>query len=216
MGIAVNTNKKAAATGRKRNARGTGDQLRQEILVAAIRLLERLAPEEPFSIRAVAKEANITAPSVYLQFEDKDALLLAVLEHLFNDLIARRNAAEEDAAKAGGGPWERLLAAVLATVEFGLQHPGHYRVLYEGRVVPRLSDPRAVTFGRAIQTRVIELVSEVLANKRKGADKSPERLSLLLWAGIHGLVSLRINKPTFNWPDTAALATEMARAIVQP
>ncbi len=33
---------------------------------------------------------------------------------------------------AGGGPWERLRACVLATVRFGLERPGHYKMLYEG------------------------------------------------------------------------------------
>lgn len=201
---------------RQRNARGSGDQLRQEILEAAIRLLERLAPGEPFSLRAVAKEANISAPSVYLQFADKDVLLLAVLEQLFAELIAQRNAAEEEAAQTGGSAWERLLATVLASVKFGTQRPGHYKVLYEGRVIPRLNDPKAMAFGKPIQTRAVELIKEVLSAQPGRQAESPERMSLLLWAGIHGLISLRINKPTFDWPETAELATEMAHAIIRP
>jgi AcrR family transcriptional regulator len=214
----VNSRKRPSIAGRKRqrNARGSGDQLRQEILEAAIRLLERLAPEEPFSLRAVAKEANISAPSVYLQFADKDVLLLAVLEQLFADLIAQCNAAEEEAAQAGGGAWEKLLAAVLASVKFGMQRPGHYKVLYEGRVVPRLNNPKAMAFGKPIQTRAVELIREVFAAQPGRQAESPERMSLLLWAGIHGLISLRINKPTFDWPETAELATEMAHAIIRP
>jgi AcrR family transcriptional regulator len=212
----VNTRKRPAGRKRKRNARGSGDQLRQQILEAAIRLLERLAPGEPFSLRAVAKEANISAPSVYLQFADKDVLLLAVLEQLFAELIAQRRAAEEEAAQAGGGAWERLLATVLASVKFGIQRPGHYKVLYEGRVIPRLDDPKAMAFGKPIQARAVELIREVLAAQPGRQAESPERMSLLLWAGIHGLVSLRINKPTFDWPETSELATEMAHAIVRP
>jgi AcrR family transcriptional regulator len=214
----VNSRKRPGTTGgkRKRNARGSGDQLRQEILEAAIRLLERLAPGEPFSLRAVAKEAKISAPSVYLQFADKDVLLLAVLEQLFAELIAQRRAAEEEAAQAGGGAWERLLATVLASVKFGTQRPGHYKVLYEGRVIPRLDDPKAMAFGKPIQTRAVELIREVLAAQPDRQAESPERMSLLLWAGIHGLISLRINKPTFDWPETSELATEMAHAIIRP
>jgi AcrR family transcriptional regulator len=214
----VKTRKRSSTTkrNRQRNARGSGDQLRQEILEAAIRLLERLAPEEPFSLRGVAKEANISATAVYLQFADKDVLLLAVLEHLFGELIALRDAAEQEAARAGGGAWERLLATVLVSVAFGAKRPGHYRVLYEGRVVPRLNDPKGMAFGRPIQTRAVELIREVLANQPGRQAESPERLSLLLWAGIHGLISLRINKPTLDWPDTAELAAEMAHSIIRP
>jgi hypothetical protein len=67
---------------RSLNARGSGENLRQEIMDAAIRLLEKLGPEDPFSLRAVANEAGIAAPPVYIQFEDRNVLLLAVLEQL--------------------------------------------------------------------------------------------------------------------------------------
>ena len=204
------------AAPRSRNARGSGDRLRHEIVDAAITLLEKLGPEEPFSLRGVAKEAGIAAPSVYIQFEDRNLLLLAVLEQLFGEIVELRNKAEEKAARAGGGPWERLLASVLATVEFGLRRPGHYRVLYEGRVVLRLDDPKALGFGRQIQIRAIELIKEVLASSPAPRKEDPERLCLLLWAGVHGVISLNINKPTLRWPKAAELAEQIARLIVQP
>jgi AcrR family transcriptional regulator len=205
-----------AESPRRRNARGAGDNLRREIVDAAIRLLERLGPEDPFSLRAVAKEARIAAPSVYLQFADRNLLLLAVLEQLFDELIALRSAAIEQAARAGGSPWQRLMASVLAFVAFGLDRPGHYKVLFEGRVVPRLDDPKTMAFGRPLQAQMIGLIREILsASPGRDAD-DPERLSLLLWAGTHGLISLRINKPTLDWPETAELAEQMARAIIRP
>ena len=206
----------AADEPRRRNARGSGDRLRREIVDAAIRLLEKLGPEDPFSLRAVAKEARIAAPSVYLQFADRNLLLLAVLEQLFDELIARRSAAIERVARAGGSAWQKLMASVLASVSFGLERQGHYRVLFEGRVVPRLDDPRAMAFGRPLQAQTIELIREILAAIPGRDAEDPERLSLLLWAGIHGLISLRINKPTLAWPQTTELAEQMARAVIRP
>src|SRR5258708_24778613 len=135
---------------RSRNARGEGEKLRGEIIDAAVKVLSALGPEDPFSLRSVAKMAKIAAPSVYIQFADRNVLLLAVLEKLFAEQVAIRAAAETDAAKAGGGAWERLLARSVASVRFGLEHPGHYKVLFEGRVVPRLNDPRIAGFGRPL------------------------------------------------------------------
>lgn len=201
---------------RRRNARGAGDHLRREIVDAAIRLLERLGPEDPFSLRAVAKEARIAAPSVYLQFADRNLLLLAVLEQLFDDLIALRTAAIERVARAGGSAWQKLMASVLASVAFGLERPGHYKVLFEGRVVPRLDDPRTMAFGRPLQAQMIGLIREIQSQTPGHDADDPERLSLLLWAGTHGLISLRINKPTLDWPDTAELVEQMARAVIRP
>ena len=49
---------------------------------------------------------------------------------------------------------------VLGQVRFGLEHPGHFKVLFEGRVVPRLDDPRIAGFGRPLLVRSIELIRD--------------------------------------------------------
>lgn len=202
---------------RLRNVRGEGDRLRGEIVDAAIQVLAALGPEDPFSLRSVAKEAKIAAPSVYIHFSDRNMLLLAVLEKLFSEQVSLRNEAEDAAVKAGGGAWERLLSRSIATVQFGVKHPGHYKVLFEGRVVPKLNDPRVANFGRPLLTRSVELIREIPT--RSGAERvseDPQRLALLLWSGLHGVISLRINKPTLEWPPARELAEQITRAIIQP
>jgi AcrR family transcriptional regulator len=210
------TNAREAAP-RARNARGEGERLRDEIIAGAIEVLSVIGAEDPFSLRAVAKQAGIAAPSVYIHFADRNALLLAVLEKLFREQVAIRAAAEEEAARAGGGPWERLLARSVVTVEFGLKHPGHYKVLFEGRVVFRLDDPRIADFGRPLLVRSVELIREIKPISAKARlSQDPQRLALLLWSGLHGVISLRINKPTLDWPPATALAEQIARAVIQP
>jgi AcrR family transcriptional regulator len=204
-------------TARPRNARGEGDRLRDEIIDASIKVLAVLAPDEPFSLRAVAREAKIAAPSIYIHFANMNALLLAVLQKLLKEQVAIRAEAEEKAALAGGGAWERLLARSMAAVAFGLKHPGHYKVLYEGRVVPRLNNPRLEEFSRPAQARAVELIREIpVAKGARRVCDDPQRLALLLWCGLHGIISLRINKPTLPWPDTTELVEQMTRAIIQP
>jgi AcrR family transcriptional regulator len=201
---------------RSRNARGEGEKLRGEIIDAAVKVLSALGPEDPFSLRSVAKMAKIAAPSVYIHFADRNALLMAVLEKLFAEQVAIRAAAETDAAKAGGGAWERLLARSVASVRFGLEHPGHYKVLFEGRVVPRLNDPHIAGVGRPLLLlRSIELIREIPSQPGRVSD-DPERLSLLLWSGLHGMISLRINKPTLDWPPAIEFAEQITRTIIQP
>lgn len=206
---------RAADTPRPRNLRGEGEKLRDEIVDAAVKVLSALGPEEPFSLRSVAKMAKIAAPSVYIHFADRNALLLAVLEKLFAEQVAIRAAAEMNAAKAGGGAWERLLARSLAVVRFGVEHPGHYKVLFEGRVVPRLDDPNVANFGRPLLERSVELIREIPSQSGRVSD-DPERLSLLLWSGLHGVISLRINKPALEWPSATELADQITRAIIRP
>lgn len=199
---------------RQRNARGEGGQLREDILDAAIALIEKAGSWEGLSLRAVAKEVGIAAPSIYPHFADREDLLLAVLKKLFDELIELRNKAEEQAARAGGGAWERLRAAVFATVRFGLHRPGHYKMLFEGWIVSGLSDPKAAAFGLPIQTRVVTLIKEILAaSGRKSEDA--QRLSLLLWASAHGVTSLQINKPTLKWPEATGLVEDLMRAVLR-
>lgn len=202
---------------RKRNPRGKGELLRTDLIDAAIYLLANLGPEEPFSLRAVAKQAKVSAPSVYRHFDDRNQLFLSVLQHLFTELMNSRQVAEQKTAAAGGGAWEKLLAGSLNTVRFALERSGHYKVLFEGRIISRLDDPKTASFGRPILTHVTELIKEIIkGNPAKRVTDDPERLALLLWTGTHGVISLIINKPTFDWPEAAELVEQMATAIICP
>lgn len=190
---------------RQRNRRGEGDRLRTEIIAAAIRLLERQGDGEPFSLRAVAKEAKISPPAVYLAFGDLHALMVAVLERLFAEVEARLDAAE---AGVDGDPKALLRARSLAYVRFGLAHPNTYRVLYEGRAMLRLDESTLTNFAQASADRNAQLIQAL----RPEADS--KRLGLLLWTGLHGLVSARINKPVIVWPDVEALAMQVVDAYL--
>jgi AcrR family transcriptional regulator len=68
---------------RRRAARGSGEQLREEILNAATDLLLETGHAKDVSIRSVAQRVGVTPPSIYLHFADKDALLDAVCGRYF-------------------------------------------------------------------------------------------------------------------------------------
>jgi AcrR family transcriptional regulator len=201
---------------RRRNARGEGDRLRIDLIEAATDLLARLGPDDAVSLRAVAKQAGVAAPSVYRHFADLNVLLLAVLEKLLAERIARRQRVEDDVREGGGNAWDCLLALSREHVQFALQHTGHYKVLYEGRVVLRLENPKVATSGRLLRAQVMGLIREVCQEKFGQPPEDVERLALLLWSGLHGIVSLQINKPTFDWPDAAEMAEQMIRALIRP
>lgn len=110
--------------GRRQNKRGMGGKLREEIIRAAVRLVER--DEAVPTLRAVAREAGITAPSVYGHFDDLQQILRAVkvrtsaalTEHLRESI-----AGIED-------PVERLRAVCHGYAEFGFEQPQRYRLLF--------------------------------------------------------------------------------------
>ena len=71
---------------RRRAPRGSGEQLRDEILDATTELLLETGHEKLVSIRSVAKRVGVTSPSIYLHFADKDALLAGISERLWTDV----------------------------------------------------------------------------------------------------------------------------------
>jgi AcrR family transcriptional regulator len=199
---------------RNRNQRGEGTKLRRELVDAAIRLLARMPSEAAVSLRAVAKEANVSAPSVYLHFKNLEELLVAVLEMLFSQQIRLRRDAEEMAAQRGGLALERLLARSVSFIEWGLKNPGHYKVLFEGRVYTRFEDPKIMQLGKPLLVRTSELIQEIRRQRRLDPLKNLDEVSTLLWACLHGIVSLQINKPTLKWGKPRDLALQVVEALV--
>ena len=53
---------------RHRNPRGQGTRLSEDIVAGALALIERTGSAEAVTLRAVAREAGIAAPSIYAHF----------------------------------------------------------------------------------------------------------------------------------------------------
>lgn len=182
---------------RPRARRGEGDRLREEILDAASGLLVSTGSEDAVSLRAVADAVGVTPPSIYLHFADKTDLVFAVCEEHF-----RRFDAEIEAAVAGsGGPVEELHVRARAYMEFGLEHPEEYRILFMTR-----PGHTAVGFGAEQvmdATAFIHLVDNVVRCRDAGLLRVTAEetvVATMLWAAVHGLTSLLIAKPDFPWP----------------
>ena len=177
---------------RSRNARGEGQRLRGEIIDAAARLLAE-QPAEGLSLRAVAREVGVSAQSLYLHFADRHALMWAVQEHLFAELVGATHAA---AATAQGA--DRLRAWCNAYCRFGLERPGHYRVLFESWVAEKVDVPLSQLPGHPLHADLLNTLTDALPTPKRGSEDLDELIALV-WAQLHGLVSLRINKPSFPW-----------------
>jgi AcrR family transcriptional regulator len=196
---------------RERNRRGEGERLRAEILAATTRLLERAGTDEGLTLRGVAREVGISPQSMYLHFANLDALILAVLAECHGQMGAELDAA----ADAETDPVERILARGRAYLTWGGTHPGLYQVMYEGRLqsAPE-QDPNVLPPGRAQFFKVRDDVRGAM-NAGIVPDGDAESVALQLWALVHGLVSLRANKPTMPWPDGGKLVDDAGRRILR-
>jgi AcrR family transcriptional regulator len=205
----VATPQTEASPRRRRARRGEGDKLRDQIIEAVERLLIETGDEAAVTIRAVADAVGVTPPSVYLHFADKDEMLFAVCERNFAEL----DRVTQEAAAQSDDPLESLALRGRAYIRFGVEHPEQYRILFMGKPshtpenfdLERLGD--AVAFGH-----LLEHVNACVQSGR--IDGDPLQVSLVLWAGVHGLTSLLISKPEFPWPPVDEIADRLCRALI--
>ena len=172
---------------RARSPRGRGEELRAEILTAVNRLLAEWGGVDKLTMRAVAHEVGTTAASIYLHFADKTELVWAALSDKYIELAARMAAADADAVP--GGPRERLRAQAHAYCRFGLDHPGHYRLIYEVRQ-PEVDASR---IGLHPARRISENFRQGFLRCREagyGLALPIEQSAQTLWHGLHGELSL--------------------------
>jgi AcrR family transcriptional regulator len=204
-----------AMSQRTRNRRGEGGLLRDEIILAAERLLEREGTEEAITLRSVAREAGIAAPSIYGHFADRDAILDAVLDRAFERLRQHIVAATDPLTD----PVESLLAGCQAYVDFGMTEPARYKVLFARiRSAPpaaavSLDEPLWVARLAAFQTLVDGIAN--CAKAGRSASTDPFGDATQLWTAMHGAVTLRQFVPAFKWPPLEATVEELVRRIAQ-
>ena len=173
--------------------------LKEKILVAARELLLSQGVAA-LSMRNLAAKVGYSATAIYSYFADKNAVLRALLDE---DCESLRRAMDDAAAEAD--PVERLRKLGWAYVAFGFGNPGHYRVLMMTEAVPGVMDdnPKRGDPAQDAYALLRQAVADcVWATRFRPEFTDAEQLTQLIWAGVHGIVSLHLNlgrEPWFNW-----------------
>ena len=192
---------------RQRNPRGQGERLRDDIIEAASRLMAN-PDAPPLTLRGVAREAGVAATSVYLHFADIESLVLAVAERRFGELVRIQDEVRDSVAD----PCERVRAGCLAYCEFGLEHQGHYLVMFTNPLpMPDDMPPEEFPGLKAFQ-RLIDAVADCIGTEPE--DPEASHTAQLIWQQLHGIVSLRISRPRFPWPPLAETVTEAVNRLL--
>jgi AcrR family transcriptional regulator len=195
---------------RRRNPRGEGGRLRDDLIEAASDLMAEHGTAEAATLRAVARRAGVSAPSVYRHFEDREALVQAVVAQRFHDLT---DAIEAAGAAAGpdAGPPDRLRAGCLGYIRYGLDNPGHYRVLFDTPTGPFSEDT-----AEAANAAFGSLVDAIAACQEAGEAPAGDAFALAasVWPAMHGGVMLRIVATQFPWPPVEEHLERVLTGIV--
>lgn len=190
---------------RRRNRRGEGGKLRDEIIAAAVEILDEAGDERAVTLRSVARRIGIAAPSIYPHFPDQPAIMLAVIRLEFDRLAAELRRA----AEAGGqDPRQRLLAVCHAYLDLAEEHPERYRTMFGGLWVPSLGDSSITEQDlEGLGTEALQILVDVLGEcVAAGQATSTDLFSdvVALWLGMHGLAHQRAVTSAFPWPDDIA------------
>ncbi|MFF7845362.1 TetR/AcrR family transcriptional regulator [Streptomyces ossamyceticus] len=171
------------------NVRGEGERLRQEILDAATRILEETGREDALSLRGVAREVGISAPSVYRHFKDKADLVSTVLDATYRALAVAMREAGESAAAAGADPWARARATVTAYRRFAIDKPRRYRLMFSLEYEPQHHPSADHPIGTVLQAwtdTADAYLTEAAPDRRAEA----QDLGIHLWTALHGQLVL--------------------------
>lgn len=164
---------------RSRNPRGEGARLREEILQAAVALLDETDDLRVLTLRGIARRASISAPSIYPHFVDLPALVDAIRAHAFEQLRALMAEATEQAPT--DDPATALVAAARAYVQFAWDHPARYRLMFAAEGYA----------SNAIEAfTVVESLVRATAEAGIGQSRNPRTDTWMVWAGLHGVATL--------------------------
>jgi AcrR family transcriptional regulator len=174
------------------------EEIRTRILDAARELFAHEGVES-VTMRRIAERIEYSPTAIYFHFRDKEALLAELCDADF-----RAIAQQFTTIATIPDPIERLRATGHAYVDFGLDNPSHYRVMFMTPKPPpseesklRKGNPEEDSYAFLKGT-----VAQAMAEGRLRGDVTDlDLMAQVIWSGVHGVVSLEIAKCNDDWVD---------------
>jgi AcrR family transcriptional regulator len=165
---------------------------RSAIIEAAAILLAQ-APSGDISTRAICEAAGVQQPAIYRLFGDKEGLLAATVDHVWDEYLGMKRSAERSA-----DPLEDLRSGWDSHTRFAIAHPNAYRLLFGSAAVGQAeSAEEAMRLLRGVLDRLA-------AQGRLRID--PEAAARLVMAANTGVALALILRPEL-YPDESVSAT---------
>lgn len=165
------------------------------------------------SLRAIARQMGLTAPALYRYYENRDALVTALIVEAYTALADAMAAADE--AVERDDFHGRFQAIAFAFREWAIRHPQDYTLIY-GTPIPGYEAPRDQTVEPAARVMIIigrtlgealaagklkmpavydalppglqTAVNDILPYLPENSSPAGVVLTMTLWARLHGVV----------------------------
>jgi AcrR family transcriptional regulator len=204
-------------TSRSRSVYHHGD-LRAALISEARRVVDA-SGDTALSLRACARAAGVDIAAAYRHFGSKDEVLAAVAGQGFAELGKDMGRAMARAKRRPENAEACFLAAGLAYVRYGLQHPNLYRLMFGGRCSPAEIRAQRIRDEGSIAEASYDLLGEaldLLLAASRITPRSREHAEILAWSTVHGLVSLLIDERNeAPVADPEHLVTECCQTLVR-
>ena len=185
------------------------EKFKLEIRTEILRLARQQFVHEGFggfSMRQLAEQVGCVPSAIYKHFASKNEIFDCLIEESFAALM-RASSAVQDLPDED--PIDRLKRGLRAYVAFGMEYPDHYRFAF---VLQRPDSNRPPTPNYAYEGLKARI------NKCIASGYFPSgNLDLMaqsLWASVHGITSLIIQRPQFPWAHQSELISQIIDAAV--
>jgi len=187
------------------------DEIRERILDAARELFVECGYEGD-TMRKVAERIEYSPTTIYLHFADKETLFRELCGADFAQLAA----AFQDLA-LNPDPLERLRACAMAYIQFAVEHPNQYRLMF---LTPRPTAPSTEDLARKGDPNedAYAFLYQIVTSAMEAGLFRPEYsdahlICQTLWAAVHGVASLEIIQKCDVWVSWTPL-TERAQTMI--
>lgn len=160
--------------------------LRRALLDATARLVQKEGAAK-VSLRAVAREAGVSAAAPYHHFEDREAMLSEVAAEGF---VRMEEGMEAAAAGSGAAePLARLQSAGIAYVRFAVENPEVFRLMFGGLLSDRSRFPAL----QAAAASALAALRRLMGPRERMVEPNGLPPAVLAaWSTVHGLAFLAI------------------------
>jgi len=165
---------------------------------------------DAFSLRRLAAHLGVTAPSLYRFFDSKDAIVAAIAEAAFADLIESIEAAAADV----DDPVERIKAQSVAYVECAVANPALFAVMFAYRA-PWTDLPDAPELPLASKAwQLASVAVEEATAQGRLHEPDPVLAALTIWSAVHGVATVLTVAAPERRPLDRPLVTSVVDAVV--
>lgn len=162
---------------------------------------------EGFSMRRLAADLGCAVGTPYVHFKSKGQLFQTLVEQCFERLYQVLRGLRD--RHQNGDPVVLLKKGMYTYIQFGLRNPNDYRFAFLLRSAAAEEPYRVHAAFEELRLTVTRCVEE-----GRFGDVDVETVAQALWAAIHGITSLLIQRPNFPWVGRAKVIEQVINNAV--